>query len=269
LAVLLTSVVTLAVCALEPTLPVQSTVQVSFPAAGLAWDSGRKALYLSDQAGLRVVKIGLAEGQVAGNIAFEPGPEALFVSPDGRFLYVGQPAHPHADNSSFPQEGVIGVVDTATFTKVREFEVAIDPYELVATDTGFVVVSSGSDQWTRIRSYDAATGAVCGGAMIRQRSRLALHPSQDCVYAADTDSGPSDIQRFDLDPATGAGLAYAAADDLTPLGSFPVPSGANFVGGHGELHYAVGMQGSETLISRRRFPAVDEWWMLTREWAAP
>lgn len=190
--------------ATEARLPLQTSSQVPFPAAGLAWDTARKALYLSDQAGRRVVKLELADGQPQAEVTLEQGPEALFLSPDGRYLYVSLPVYPHSDYDLYPETGFVGVIDTATFGKVKQFEVSIDPYELVATDEGLVVVGSGSRQWTRLHSYDVASGLLRGESMIGQRSRLTLHPSQRHVYAADTDSGPSDIRRYDLDPATGA-----------------------------------------------------------------
>jgi hypothetical protein len=35
---------------------------------------------------------------------------------------------------------------------------------------------------------------------VRQASRLALHPSEGSIYAADTDSSPSTLRRLDLSP---------------------------------------------------------------------
>jgi len=74
----------------------------------------------------------------------------------------------------------------------------------VVTDGGFLVVPSGSGQWTYIRSFDVQTGQEVGSSSIRNACHIALHPSQQAVYTADTDSSPSDIERFTLDPATGA-----------------------------------------------------------------
>jgi len=65
-------------------------------------------------------------------------------------------------------------------------------------------VSSGCGQWTDIYAYDAETGSVLGQAGIRERSHLSLHPSENWVFAADTDGSPLDIEKFDI---RGAGIA--------------------------------------------------------------
>src|SRR5206468_548750 len=71
------------------------------------------------------------------------------------------------------------------------FHITEDPYDLVVTSDGHLVVSSGSGQWTYIRVFDAVTGAETGAAgSIYNGSRLTLHPSEGRVYAADNGLSP-------------------------------------------------------------------------------
>jgi serine protease Do len=75
------------------------------------------------------------------------------------------------------QEGSVAIVDPTTLKVKKMFNIAIDPYDIVADDNHFYV-SSGSGQWTYLRSYNRETGVEVSSAGIRQQSQLEIHPSK-------------------------------------------------------------------------------------------
>ncbi|TSI09028.1 S-layer homology domain-containing protein [Lysinibacillus sp. BW-2-10] len=95
------------------------------------------------------------------------------------------------------QKGAVAIVDTATFEIKNKFNIKIDPYDIVADDNYFYI-SSGSGQWTTIKSYDKETGNEVSSQMIRQQSSIFLHPSKNRIYAVDSDSSPRDMEVFSI-----------------------------------------------------------------------
>lgn len=91
--------------------------------------------------------------------------------------------------------GAIAIVEPLSMTNKTQFDIDIDPYDIIADDN-YVYVSSGSDQWTDIKSYDKNTGIQKSSQMIRQQSKIELHPNQDRIYAVNSDSSPRDMEVF-------------------------------------------------------------------------
>ncbi|MBB3168997.1 PKD domain-containing protein [Simiduia aestuariiviva] len=168
-------------------------------------DASRNSLWASDKGGKRVYKVNLDTGLTERYFDFPYAPESLALSADSSKLYVALLGQEH---SSYwweeDQFGFIGTFDLETSAFVSVYRISTDPYDMVVTAGGKLVVASGSGQWTDIFAYAADTGTVLGQSFIRQRSRLSLHPSGNWVFAADTDSSPSDIEKFDIS-GTGIG----------------------------------------------------------------
>lgn len=172
---------------------------VNFTVADSLYDEKYGNLYLSDKENQRLLIADPVTGLAETYFEFDHMVERMTISPDGSTLYVALLGQEHSsywwDEDQF---GYIAVFDLELQAHVNTFKTAIDPYDLVATRNGKLVVSSGSGQWTDIVAYDSNTGAVLGASGIRQRSKLSLHPTEDWVFAANTDSSPSDIEKFDV-----------------------------------------------------------------------
>jgi serine protease Do len=95
------------------------------------------------------------------------------------------------------QEGGVAIVDPTTLKVKKTFNVAIDPYDIVADDQYFYV-SSGSGQWTYIKSYSRETGVEVSSAGIRQQSQIEMHSSKNRIYAVNSDSSPRDMEVFTI-----------------------------------------------------------------------
>lgn len=202
---------------LEVTQGVDEGVAVSGSTAGVLnfavsdylVDSARQSLWISDKGGKALYKVNLSTGLTERRFEFPYAPESLALAADGSKLYVALLGQEH---SSYwweeDQFGFIGIFDLEQSALVKVYSVATDPYDMVLTSAGKLVISSGSGQWTDIYAYNADTGAVLGKSSIRQQSRLTLHPSENWVFAADTESSPSDIEKFDI-----SGVAITGGTD--------------------------------------------------------
>jgi hypothetical protein len=172
---------------------------LDFYVTDVVTDESGSRLFISDQYAKRVYQVDLTTGLTTRYFEFEKTPERMTISPDGKKLYI---ALLDGEHSSYwweeDQSGAVAIVDLARNAVLGSFDIDIDPYDLVATDEGKIVVASGSGQWTYIKTYDAANGEETGVGFIRQSSRLSLHPSQEWVFAANTDVSPSDIEKFDV-----------------------------------------------------------------------
>ena len=162
-------------------------------------DEARGRLYISDKAGKRLYVVNAATGLTERYFEFDFMPERMTMTTDGSKMYLALLAQEHSYYWwEEDQYGYIAEFDLEQSAHVKTLKVATDPYDLVITDTGKLIISSGSGQWTDIFAYDAVTGEVLGKSGIRQASRLTLHPSQNWVFAADTELSPSDIEKFDI-----------------------------------------------------------------------
>jgi len=120
------------------------------------------------------------------------------------------------------QEGAIAIVDATTFSTMNIFDIQLDPYDIVA-DNNYFYVSSGSGQWTFIKSFDINSGTEISSQSIRQASNIFLHPSKNRIYAVDTDSSPRDMEVFSISDgiiSPGVGSPYHGDYDLEPFMAF-------------------------------------------------
>lgn len=180
-----------------------------FDAYAIASDEKNSRLYASDIATKRIYQIDMKTGQALRYFSFDKMPERMVISPDGSKLYVAL-TKGHYYYSTNDVSGAIGIIDLASGSLKGTYALIDDPYDLAITSTGKLIVSSGSNQWTNIYAYNADTGTEVGRSFIRMMSHLYLHPSEKWVFAANTDTSPSDIEKFDI---SGTGI--------TALGNSP------------------------------------------------
>ena len=97
------------------------------------------------------------------------------------------------------QEGYVAAIDAVTLADPAPIWIPLDPWRIVSDGTGNVYAAGGSGQWTSAVSVDLGTGVwTLSSGFIRQNTNIHIHPDLDRVYGADTDSSPSDIERWDI-----------------------------------------------------------------------
>ncbi|MGD6855711.1 S-layer homology domain-containing protein [Bacillus infantis] len=96
------------------------------------------------------------------------------------------------------QNGAVAIVDPQTLKIKKYFDINVDPYDIVA-DKNYFYVSSGSGQWTYLKSYSKETGAEVSSKSIRQQSELFMHPDKKRIYAVNSDTSPRDMEVFTVE----------------------------------------------------------------------
>ena len=180
-----------------------SPFQFPFSVYDIAFDPERPYAYASSQERQEFYVISVMTGLIEQVFTFEFVPGAITITPDGSTLYLALLTREHS-SGWYDEEGHVGVIATFDLTgtepvKTNQYLINEDPYDIVATDDGYLFVASGSGQWTYLRSYLASDGTeLDASGSIRERTRIKLHPSQNRIYGADQGLSPSDIERWSI-----------------------------------------------------------------------
>ncbi|MCP8899049.1 PKD domain-containing protein [Gilvimarinus xylanilyticus] len=154
-------------------------------------------LFISYKNSKKIQVYNLATQKLIKTFALDHLVEDLATTPDGKTLYASLPS---SDRSPFEYEltGNIAVIDVASLELQRTFSVPLDPYSLVVSQDNQIAVSSGSGQHADIGFFDGRSGRLLGSARSYGKSKLALHPSEDWLFAADNGLSPSDFEKYDI-----------------------------------------------------------------------
>lgn len=96
------------------------------------------------------------------------------------------------------EAGVIRVLDANTLIVKDSWEIDIDPYHIVADQSGHIYVNSGSSQRTSIKSYDRYTHQELSSVSLYQKANLVMHPDMNRIYGVTTELSPRDIEVFQI-----------------------------------------------------------------------
>lgn len=114
--------------------------------------------------------------------------ERLYFANDELYITLLKGEHSHYWWSE-DQQGAIAIVDAKEFRLKETFDIALDPFDIVADDR-YIYVSSGSGQHTYIKSYDRFTKQEVGSERIDEASRIEMHPGKSMIYAITTNTIP-------------------------------------------------------------------------------
>ncbi|QOR66297.1 trypsin-like peptidase domain-containing protein [Cytobacillus suaedae] len=184
-----------------------------------------------------VVELNFETGEEQ-RITFGLMPERLYLANNELYVTLLKGAHSSTwwDES---QEGAIAIIDTASFLLVEQFDIDMDPFDIVA-DAKSIYVTSGSGQWTYMKSYDRETLLETSKVGVRQQSYLELHPNNDKLYTITTDSSPRNMEMFKIVDGVFAGGArspYHGDYSQTPFYKIS-PDGKFIFNGAGPVFYS-------------------------------
>lgn len=92
------------------------------------------------------------------------------------------------------QEGAIAIINTTTFKLAEQFNIDMDPFDIVA-DGKSIYVSSGSGQWGDIKGFSRETLLETSkSSSVYERSFLEMHPTLDKLYTINTGLSPRDME---------------------------------------------------------------------------
>lgn len=154
-------------------------------------------IYITDKENMKLYAVNYDTEEIS-SISFELPPESLTYY-NGE-IYVSLLKGEHSSNwSELEQEGAIAIIDSETLEMKNMFDISIDPYDIVVDKNGYIYVSSGSGQWTYMKSYSRQTlSEVETLDLFRQQSYLHLHPIMNKLYTIDTDTSPRDIEVYGI-----------------------------------------------------------------------
>ncbi|WP_249897422.1 S-layer homology domain-containing protein [Paenibacillus sp. PK3_47] len=160
-------------------------------------DPSKPVIYATDKQNKKLAAINYETRETA-YVSFDLPPESLTYA-DGK-LYVSLLKAEHSPYIfDEQQKGAVAVVDAATLTIDHIYDIDQDPYSIAADRQGYVYISSGSGQWTKIRSYSRETFAPAGSYTIGHATHILMHPAMDKLYTVNTLSIPRDIATFAIE----------------------------------------------------------------------
>lgn len=122
-------------------------------------------------------------------------PERIYFFNDELYVALLKGTHSHYWWTE-DQEGAIAIIDTSSFTLAEQFDIDMDPFDIVA-DGKSIYVSSGSGQWGNIKGYSRETLLETSKSrLVYEQSFLEMHPSLDKIYATSIASSPMDIESY-------------------------------------------------------------------------
>jgi len=139
------------------TPPSHAPFVLPFKATDVVFDSQRGMLYVTSLADKRVYFVDLTSGLITHQFSFTRMPESLALTPDGSRLFVALLNQPHSSYWWDPHSGYIASFALDLQVKDREFPIGEDPFDLVATSNGKLVVVCWHNH--KLREWDPATGA--------------------------------------------------------------------------------------------------------------
>lgn len=183
----------------ECTVTVVDSSSIILPENAVVTDSvmhpTQPIVYITDKTNRKLYSINYETQQIS-EMTFSDPPESIAFSENELYIALLKGEHsPYWWEED--QKGTIAVVDTNSFTLKEQFDINLDPSEIVAGRDGYLYIISGSGQWTYINSYSKLTKQLKGSASIRQHSSAELHPNYDRIYTIQYD-GSVVINTFDV-----------------------------------------------------------------------
>lgn len=162
---------------------VEFLMNLDFQITDIEKDTKNPIIYAIDRASKKLYKANYATKQVT-SISFSLPPECLTYA-NGK-VYVGLLKQEHTSYPyDSPQKGAFAIIDAEAMKVSKVVDIDLDPYDIAADKDGYIYISSGSGQWTKMKSYNGETGEfVAATESVYERSLLIYNPSQNRMYIA-------------------------------------------------------------------------------------
>ncbi|MDR1136154.1 MAG: hypothetical protein LBL49_08280 [Clostridiales Family XIII bacterium] len=177
----------------SPASAAENSSAISFTPADVVFSDDGTAVYLSDKAGKTVYCID-TETLERKSISFDLMPESMYYK-DGK-LYVSLCTQAHSDLWwEDDQSGAFAVIDCESFTESAQYDINIDPYDIVVSNNDIVYIASGSGQFAYIGGFNEQGKTVATG-QIDSMSTIEYNPVLDRIYSITSDTTPRNMSAF-------------------------------------------------------------------------
>lgn len=158
--------------------------------------ASQPVVYYLDESNNRLVSLNYETGETH-EAALRNRGEKLVLVPGTEEIVVAETVQGH---SSYwwdeNQSGTVEVFDAKNLALKGTIDVQTDPYDIAADSKGFVYISSGSGQWTKLSSYSLKTKSLVDTRQIRQQSRIVLSLDESKLYTVNSDTSPRDMAAY-------------------------------------------------------------------------
>lgn len=208
----------------------------------------KPVIYFSDMNGKKVYAYDYVTKSVT-ETSFTLTPESIAFANDEIYVALLKGNHsPYWFDET--HQGAIAILDSSTLTMKEQFDINIDPYDIVVGRDGYIYVPSGSGQWTNIKSYSRQSKQEVASSSIRNASIAELHPTVDKLYTITTDSSPRDISAYNISEGKFGTEGWSGGIDSPYHGDYPMsvkfkisPDGKYIFNGAGTVFSCVLSQG--------------------------
>jgi glutamine cyclotransferase len=158
-------------------------------------DPNNSYIYLTDGNSNCVHRFDYVTGQVV-SISVGSTPERMTINNSLLYVTLLKQSHsPYIFDED--QEGAIAIIDLNSFSVIDQFDVAIDPYDIEVKD-GYIYISSGSGQHTKLKSYSLSTKEEVAFTGINDAAFIEMHPRMDRIYAFSSKVSPIDAYGYNI-----------------------------------------------------------------------
>jgi len=211
------------------------------------------AIFLLARGDRQVHKLNTSDFSMT-SVTFDLIPHAFTYSDGKLFVALATQAH-----SSFrwdsDQRGAFAIVDASSLDIEAIHNVSnIDPFDIAVTNEGFVVISSGSGQWTTMRSFSQDGTLVSTRSSVRQSSPIVYNSHLGRIYSVTTDSSPRTMGTFTVNASGAIGAEVRAPYHGTHSIGIPLrisPSGTNIFTSSGTVFANSGVQADDMRFRTR------------------
>jgi hypothetical protein len=157
-------------------------------------------LHVKDEKTSKLCKLNTATLKAAGEVALAEGTDIVCMTRDGKALYAGGHTSKRSTANPGPYQGTIQHIDLAALKVLKTANVAVDPYDLAATNEGLVFASGGSGQKSEITVVDVnqAVPVLATWKGTLSGSCLKLPDDQKRLYVSTWRTGAAGLTCYNL-----------------------------------------------------------------------
>lgn len=194
---------------------IENIMNLSFQITDSVMDMENSIIYGVDRTSGKLYKVDYKTKGVS-SVSFDLPAESVAYA-NGK-VYVTLVKQEHSSyNWEEQQQGAFAIVDAASMTIKKIVDINMDPYDIAAGKDGYVYISSGSGQWTNMKSYNGDTGQeVATTDGLYQGSFVTYNPVLNKLYIT-TNLSPTDIEARNL-----SGGTFTEGYDSPYHGDFPL-----------------------------------------------
>lgn len=237
-------------------LPDPSAIGLGFKVSKAASDPVKPRLFVVPDGANSLEVLDINVRDWVGRIEFQFAPEAVAITPNGRWMYVA--LKDAEQTTGGPGAGYIAEIDLSDLSVKKTFAIPLDPSDVIATDGGVLIVAGALNEVSEVASFNAETGAKLDSISgVGSGLQLALHPIQEFFYGSDQPGLNAKIHHFPLSAQGDIGVPWHGPEsDLNQVGGevYVLPTGTQVISQTGNVFSSSAEEAGDLNYLRRDVP---------------